>query len=501
MLLLDRATHGELPAYLIVLAIGAAAAGFALSRARHIAQERLALMCRSRAAQRLARHLSVARYEDLAAVPMADLREILLTDASSAAYFLAQSVAHLSALGFWLIASVILTAWSSLLLLGVLALVGVVFAVWVGYGLRAHLALTGERFRRQADVSQRAREIVEVERVVVARQFGLGMRFVDTFLDAHDRFTDVVLRQGKLNAVVRSALLGLNGLAFLTIVCAGGVLITQSGLSAGALVAVLFVVGQLLGTVAQLGDLAGRGAEAGASGRRLMAYWAAEPDQAEPAALDGRLRRINVVDASFAYGSGPSVLNGLSLSARRGQITAVTAATGTGKTTLALLLAGMLRPTGGAITFDGRSDLTPERLPPGRILYVGPKPVLFEGTIRDNLFLSANDSVDPALLALFEPLSRTGLLPPERERWLDTPLVGPNGTGVSSGQGQLIQIARAAVRDPDLILFDEASGALDMPTEAAVQTALTEWCRQRICLVVSHRPCPWLDDADAHILL
>lgn len=128
----------------------------------------------------------------------------------------------------------------------------------------------------------------------------------------------------------------------------------------------------------------------------------------------------------------------------------------------------------------------------GRILYVGPRPILVKGSIRDNLFTEGEVSADtdPIWRALSKNLKGLDL---------DVPIVGVEGTGLSTGQSQLVQLARAVQRDPEIVILDEATGALDMETEKKLQEELLAWCKARVCLVISHRDCPWLTAADRHL--
>ena len=489
-----------LPPAAVVTAVTAAVLTFALVRARHRLQESLAVACRQRAVQRLAGHLHRADVEDLSATPMAGLREVLMTDVDFAYRFLLESVGQLTVLLAWLVAAIALTGWLSPPLLGVLLALGAAVAATMLASTRRHLRLTGQRFVRLAAVSQRARDVVEVERVVVARQFGLRDLFVRQFVAAHERFAEVAARQGRVTADLRASVSSLGALVFLAVVLVGGVLVLRDALSVGSLVAVLFVLGQLLAAVAALGDYAGRLAETATAGRRLMAFWddPAPAPPLPPRRPGDRVAAVVAEGIGFGYAGGPAVVAGVDVVLSRGRLAALTAATGAGKSTLALLLTGVLGPAEGSVrvrTEDGNAT-PPARLHAGRVLYVGSKPVLVPGSVLDNLLLEADTDhptapPDLAEVTRFVASVTAGALPFP----VDAPVVGPNGTGLSSGQAQLVQLARAVRRDPDVIVFDEATSALDMETEATVQRALLGWCRQRVCLVVSHRSCPWTEEA------
>lgn len=271
----------------------------------------------------------------------------------------------------------------------------------------------------------------------------------------------------------------------------GGLLIARGDTGAGALIAMLFVISQLIAAVNQSADLMPRAADSARVGRRLASWW--NPTDAEHAPTTGhpgRLEAVRARDVGFSYGVDPAVA-GVDVNLVHGEVACLTGATGAGKTTLGLLLTGILVPDTGHVRCNDDPDWGPRDLDPGRALYLGTRPILLEGSVRDNLLLPDEDAAR-ADLDWFE--RATGLA-------TDTPLVGPNGTGVSSGQAQLIALARVIVRDPELVVFDEATSALDMPREAQVQRDLLDWCRRRITLVISHRTCPWTEQADRALTL
>jgi len=468
-------------------------------------QESRALRWRGAAVERLSRHIADGSLEDLAAVPMAALREIIMTDAPYLTRFAVETFAQLVVLGLWSIAAIGFLALYGAPLLAVLGFVVALCALIFGVGARRHLALTGERFQRTAALSQAARDVVEVERVMLTRQFGLGRRFVHAFHAAHGAFHDVALRQALLSAGIRSGLAVLNAVAFLGLVLVGARFIASGTLQPGVLLAALFIVGQLLAAVLQTGDLAGRMAEAATAGRRLSVYWDAD-DAAAPrrvVSADEPVTGVAALDAqglTFGYGARVPVFEHVDVTLRHGEIACLTAETGAGKSTFARVLCGLLPPDAGRVTAtcaatDTRVDIG--ALPPGSVLYLGAQPIALPGSLRDNLFLDDGHGPLPdaaAFDAVRLALSHDGV-PLD---W-DAPLIDASGAGLSSGQAQLLQLARAVVREPSIVVFDEATSSLDMASERRVQDALTGWCRRRICLVVSHRACPWLDAAEQRL--
>jgi len=212
-----------------------------------------------------------------------------------------------------------------------------------------------------------------------------------------------------------------------------------------------------------------------------------------------RLEALAVTELSFWYPGGERGIAGATFTVRRGEFVVITGRVGAGKSTLARLLVGLLPAAGGVITWNGRPVPDPARfLVPPRCAYVGQVPRLFSETLRENILLGIpEDRADlPGAL-------HAAVLEPDVERLvlgLDT-LVGPRGVRLSGGQVQRAAAARAFVRQPELLVFDDLSSALDVETEAALWERLRARRRQgAACLVVSHRR-PALRLADRIVLL
>ena len=490
------------------------AAAFGVTWLRQSRQEATALRWQHRCVARLARHIDGAALEDLSAVPMAETRELLMTDAPFLTRFGVETLVQGTVLTVWVLAAtgymVVFAPALLPVLAGVLGLCGLIL-LW---GSRRHLRLTAERFRRLATLSQTARDVVEVDRVLLTRQFGLGERFRAAFLDASAAFVDIATRQGRLTAAVRAGTSLMTAAAFVGLVVIGGWLLGRGGggadvaggvsaASGGVLLAALFIVGQLLAAVIAMGDIAGRAAEAATAARRMGVYWpeaeAETGGEAEAPATFGAAAALVARDLVFGYGAADPVVDGAGLRLDRGEVVALTAETGAGKSTLARLLTGLLEPQAGTVEVldaDQRAHpLGALTQTPGAVLYLGPGPIMVTGSLRDNLFLrpglpAPSADAEAGLAAVRDALRRG-----DRPLDWDAPLVDAGGSGLSSGQMQLVQLARALHRDPAFVVLDEATSSLDMGTEARVQTAVLPWLRRRLCLVISHRQCPWLAQA------
>nr|MBF6618899.1 ABC transporter ATP-binding protein [Patulibacter sp.] len=201
-----------------------------------------------------------------------------------------------------------------------------------------------------------------------------------------------------------------------------------------------------------------------------------------PAAPAGAVR---FRDVHFGYGDGP-VLRGLDLDVPAGETHAIVGATGAGKSTVVKLLLRLYEADGGEIAIDDvpiRGITLPSLR--GALGYVGQDAFLFDGTIADNLRYGAPDASEDELRRAAELAEADGFVD-ALSHGFDTP-VGERGVKLSGGQRQRLTIARALVRDPAILVLDEATSAVDNETEAAIQRSLLRASQGRTTIVIAHR--------------
>ena len=211
-----------------------------------------------------------------------------------------------------------------------------------------------------------------------------------------------------------------------------------------------------------------------------------EPQEPSPPPPREPLARLEVRGLTCTQASGGSRVADVSFAIERGSFTVVTGRIGAGKTTLLHLLLGLLPRDAGEILWNGRAVEDPASFfVPPRSAYTPQVPRLFSETLRENVLLGYPDdgrALDAAIhAAVLEP-DLTAL-----ERGLDTP-IGPRGVKLSGGQVQRVAAARMFVREPELLVFDDLSSALDAETEEELWRRLFARGRDVTCLVVSHRP-------------
>jgi ATP-binding cassette subfamily C protein CydD len=195
---------------------------------------------------------------------------------------------------------------------------------------------------------------------------------------------------------------------------------------------------------------------------------------------------VRLEAVAFAYEPGRPALAGVDLRIDPGQRVAVVGPSGAGKTTLASLLLGFVRPDSGRILVDGTDlaelDLDDWR---ARLAWLPQNPRLFQGSVLDNIRLGAPDADMDAVRQAAER-ARAAEFIERLPRGYDTP-IGERGAGLSGGQIQRIALARAFVRDARLVVLDEATASLDPASEAQVQAAIEDLAKGRGLLVIAHR--------------
>jgi ATP-binding cassette subfamily B protein len=269
----------------------------------------------------------------------------------------------------------------------------------------------------------------------------------------------------------------------------GGWLAHRGSVSVGTVVAFVLLLSNLFDPIQQLSQLYNTVQSAGASLHKLYGIIDAEPDVGEHPQAVG-LPRTGVLEAhdlSFRYqGAERRALAHVTLRIEPGERLALVGPTGAGKSTLAKLLSRLYDPTDGFVTF-GDIDLRVASLASlrERVVVVPQEGFLFGGTVLDNIRVARPDATDDEVAAA---LASIGVL----ERFEELPEglrteVRERGSRLSSGERQLVSLARAALVDPAVLVLDEATSNLDPGTEAVVEKALEYLMSGRTVIVVAHR--------------
>jgi ATP-binding cassette subfamily B protein len=269
----------------------------------------------------------------------------------------------------------------------------------------------------------------------------------------------------------------------------GGLSIAGAELSYGEFVQFWFYLALLVAPIRELGERYNILQSAFASAERIFDILDTRPTlesgpaEVSPAPLAGHVRFDKV---SFSYAAGSEVLHELSFEIKPGETVAVVGATGAGKSTLVNLLLRFYAPSSGTVAIDGHdlATLDPARLRRS-IGLVLQEDFLFAGTVEENLVLERESVTDESLELALEA-SRADELVARLPGGLAHP-VAERGASFSTGERQLLAIARALAGDPRLVVLDEATASVDSNTEAQIETATRKLLEGRSALVIAHR--------------
>lgn len=349
-------------------------------------------------------------------------------------------------------------------------------------------------YRRSMEVRERssvvAGNVTEViTGVKVVKSFGMEDQEQRRFVSMIRENLDYEIDLGTTNAARLNTLDFLAGFALSLAVVIGGKLVMKDAMSVGDFVAFLGFLNMLFTPLKQVSTIAIQAIQARTGLERIMRILNVQPevvDREMARVVDHLDGHVQLEGVSFSYANSNPVLRELDLEARPGEIIALVGPSGSGKTTIVNLLTRFYDPTEGRILIDG-TDLRNLNLKSyrDRVGIVLQDPFLFSGTIFDNICYGRGR-------ASYEEVENAAELANAMEFINELPddmmtQVGERGSLLSGGQRQRISIARALLKDPDILILDEATSSLDTRSEALVQQALERLMGGRTVFLIAHR--------------
>ena len=277
------------------------------------------------------------------------------------------------------------------------------------------------------------------------------------------------------------------------VIFSGGGSVLGSTLSLGALVAFISYIRMFFRPIRDLAEKYNILQSAMASAERIFLIMDSQDSLPRPVTQIGQsssnlqnIEQVQFEKVSFSYVGGETVLKDISFSMQAGETVAVVGPTGAGKTSLINLLPRFYDPSSGRVLINNQdiSKLDPAWFR-SKTALVMQDPFLFSGTIRENIFQGDQGPGEDQQRIIIEASNCHSLID-RLPQGLDT-ILTEGGASISSGERQLISIARAFARNPQLILFDEATSYIDTPTELRIQQAMEKLMKNRTALVVAHR--------------
>jgi ATP-binding cassette subfamily B protein len=357
---------------------------------------------------------------------------------------------------------------------------------------RMRREITARRQRELADLTVTIDEGLSISGVQLSKTMGTGAALVDRFTASSARLIDLELRS-ELAGRWRMASMSIIFAAIPAVIyLAAGLPMTAGAMTIGTLVAFTALQANLFRPLVGLLNVGVSLTSSLALFARIFEYLdlpvevddPADPVRVDPGRIDGHLR---LQDVTFAYpGSETAAVAGVSLDVPAGTSLALVGETGSGKSTIAALIARLYDPGAGRVTIDG-VDVRDMRLSDlaSIVGVVSQETYLLHTTVRENLRYANPSATDAEIEAAARAAQIHELISSLPDGYDTT--VGSRGHRFSGGEKQRIAIARTLLRDPRILVLDEATSALDTSTERAVQAAFDELARGRTTITIAHR--------------
>ena len=366
--------------------------------------------------------------------------------------------------------------------------------------MRVSKKLFKKQWDRMGELNGHVEEMYTGHKIV--RLFGQEQLAVDEFNDINDELTDVSRRAQFISGIIAPFINLVDNIGYIIIAVLGGFLIVNNGVFAigGTVIYDMgesFTIGGILtfitysklftSPISQLAQIANNLQSSMASSERVFVLL--DEHEEAPDSDKAKLtftKELKFEDVSFSYNPEKPLMEHLDITVKRGGLVALVGPTGAGKTTFVNLLMRFYDVNGGKITIDGTDirDVPRDEL---RSLYgmVLQDTWLFNGSIKDNIRYSRLDATDEEVIAAAKA-ARAEEFIKELPDGYET-ILEENGANLSQGQRQLLTIARALLKDPQILILDEATSSVDTRTELLVQAAMSEIMKGRTNFVIAHR--------------
>lgn len=331
--------------------------------------------------------------------------------------------------------------------------------------------------------------------VRVIRAFHQEAKEADRFRENNEALSAMQIFVGKISACMNPVTYIIVNGAIIALIYTGAVQVNIGNLSQGEVVAIINYMNQILVELVKLANLIVTMTKALACAERVASVFDIGADAAYVGAQDQKLADkvdksapfLDFKHVSLTYqGAGAPTLQDMNFTVNRGDTVGIIGGTGSGKTSLVNLIPGFYPATEGEILLEGRDirTMSDEELR-GRIGVVPQKAVLFKGTIRSNLQWGKPDATEEEMWRALE-LAQASEVVDGKPGKLDA-TVAQNGKNFSGGQKQRLTIARALVRNPEILILDDSASALDYATDAKLRAAIRTLEDKTTTFIVSQR--------------
>lgn len=311
----------------------------------------------------------------------------------------------------------------------------------------------------------------------------------DDFGELALQYRDVNIRSIRLFGTFEPGLMAVASLALALIVLWGGIRISDGSMLVGTLLGAVIYVRNFFSPMQEVAFFLNSYQSATAALEKVSGVLEERPtvpDPAQPVDLWAAKGHIEFRDVTFGYAEGRTILPHFSLDIPAGQTIALVGTTGAGKSTLAKLVSRFYDPSLGSVSLDGVDLrlLHPKDLRRA-IVMVTQEAYLFSGTVADNIALGKPDATLEEIKAAARAVGADAFIEALPDGYATD--VNKRGGRVSAGQRQLISFARAFLADPAVLILDEATASLDIPSERQIQDALQTLLADRTAIIIAHR--------------
>lgn len=361
------------------------------------------------------------------------------------------------------------------------------------------IAMIFRWYQKHSEILYRESRVVSARLISTFVETMTGIRAVKAFRrekENNQTYTDVAMeyrsnsiKSINLFGVLQPSLVLIGNLTVAAVLLFGGLRVIDGTLLVGTLVALLLASKRVFSPVDEIANFYSSLQSATAALEKVSGLLEEEPtivEDPQPVPLEDAQGRIEFKDVEFGYGSGPTVMNRFDLTIPAGQTVAVVGQTGAGKSTLAKMVARFYDVRSGELLIDGIDirKLTAKDLRRA-IVMVTQEAFLFSGTVADNIALGKPAATREEIILAARAVGAHEFIERLPDGY-DTD-VNKRGGRVSAGQRQLISFARAFLADPAILILDEATSSLDLPSERLVQSGLQQLLGNRTAIIIAHR--------------
>jgi subfamily B ATP-binding cassette protein MsbA len=309
----------------------------------------------------------------------------------------------------------------------------------------------------------------------------------DKFRSDNQRYYREMLRVVRLKEFTNLIIDVVTGVGIAVVLWYGGNMVVNGTITAGVFASILVAIYMMFAPMKRLGDAYGVLQETRASIERIDTLLNAEHEKEGHIKLEGFKKSIKFEHVSFTFPANSTpVLTDVDLEIRRGEVVAIVGRSGVGKSTLVDLIPKFYAPSSGALTIDGINinDIEMHSLRE-QMGIVSQDIILFNDSVRENIAFGKPGVSDSNIIEAAKMAYADEFIQRMPQKY-DT-LIGDRGLKLSGGQRQRIAIARAVLKNPPIMILDEATSSLDSVSEALVQKALDELMKGRTTIVIAHR--------------